>query len=130
MGGQFGLASLGFGRDIASERVTYEQNVLFFVDHPQSCRPIGFCFCVVHVRVIIVLAALQARVDVRMFCMEGFSYGFVQINRKINHKPTETTGVTLIHNRQRGNLFLTPEVSSIVANPQVAALEIVSSPRP
>jgi hypothetical protein len=50
-----GLAWLG--RDIASERVTYEQNVLFFVDHPRSHCPIVLCFCVVHVRVVIVLAA-------------------------------------------------------------------------
>ena len=59
--------------------------------------------------------------------MEGFSYGFVQINTEIHRKLTETTGVTLIHNRQREHLFLTPEVSSMVANPQVAALYIVSS---
>ena len=59
--------------------------------------------------------------------MEGFSYGFVQINTEIHRKLTETTGVTLIHNRQREHLFLTPEVSSMVANPQVAALDIGSS---
>ena len=59
--------------------------------------------------------------------MEGFSYGFVQINTEIHHKLTETTGATLIHNRQREHLFLNPEVSSMVANPQVAALNIVSS---